>query len=277
MGSQAGEVARRVAGAPLSAGLGFWTGFRYPLRGMRFVYVEHRGLVRFWIVPILLTFAALSGALWLSWHWYDTLTEMMWSEPVGEGLWIGVQQFFHGLVEVLVGVILSVVGVVVVIALTTIVAAPFNDALSEEVERIVTGEKGPPFRLRALLRDVGRTVRLEVAKLLLYLAVMGPLFLASLLIPVVGQAAFSVFSFVFTAMYFAIDYVDWPIARRNRGVRYRFALAKGKGMTLFGFGAGVWLFLFVPLVNLFFMPAAVAGGTLLFLDIEATSDDVVAP
>ena len=37
---------------------------------------------------------------------------------------------------------------------------------------------------------------------------------------------------------------------------------------MLGFGAGVYLFLMIPLVNLFFMPAAVAGGTLLFLDLE---------
>jgi uncharacterized protein involved in cysteine biosynthesis len=30
----------------------------------------------------------------------------------------------------------------------------------------------------------------------------------------------------------------------------------------------VWLLLFIPLVNLFFMPAAVAGGTLLFLAVQ---------
>jgi len=35
-----------------------------------------------------------------------------------------------------------------------------------------------------------------------------------------------------------------------------------------GFGTGVWILLFVPLVNLFFMPAAVAGGTMLFLGLE---------
>jgi uncharacterized protein involved in cysteine biosynthesis len=35
-----------------------------------------------------------------------------------------------------------------------------------------------------------------------------------------------------------------------------------------GFGTGVWLLLFIPLVNLFFMPAAVAGGTMLFVAVE---------
>ena len=78
--------------------------------------------------------------------------------------------------------------------------------------------------------------------------------------PVVG--------FALTALYFALDYVDWPIARRGLGLRYRRELLARGGATLFGFGAGVWLFLLVPLLNLFFMPAAVAGGTLLYLELE---------
>jgi uncharacterized protein involved in cysteine biosynthesis len=52
-------------------------------------------------------------------------------------------------------------------------------------------------------------------------------------------------------------------------VSYRFGLARSRFSTMFGFGTGVWAFLFIPLVNLLFMPAAVAGGTLLFLDLEA--------
>ena len=32
----------------------------YPLRGMRFVFRTHRGLVRYWIVPVLITVLALT-------------------------------------------------------------------------------------------------------------------------------------------------------------------------------------------------------------------------
>ena len=37
-----------------------------------------------------------------------------------------------------------------------------------------------------------------------------------------------------------------------------------------GFGTGVWVLLFIPLVNLLFMPAAVAGGTMLFVELQST-------
>ena len=113
-----------------------------------------------------------------------------------------------------------------------------------------------------------RTVGLELTKLVIYLAVMIPLFMLSFALPGVGQILYSVVGFLFTALYFAIDYIDWPAARRNKALGYRSQVLKERFAACFGFGTGVFLFLWVPFLNLFFMPAAVAGGTLLFLDLE---------
>jgi CysZ protein len=116
-------------------------------------------------------------------------------------------------------------------------------------------------------------VVLEIAKLGLWALVMIPLFVLSLVVPVVGQIIYAVFGFFFTAAYFAVDYIDWPASRRNRGISYRFSMLRAHFLPMLGFGTGVWLFLFVPLLNLLFMPAAVAGGTLLFLDLERARDE----
>jgi len=102
--------------------------------------------------------------------------------------------------------------------------------------------------------------------------VMVPLFVASFALPVAGQAVYSIFGFVFTAMYFALDYIDWPATRRGQGVGERLRIGRQRFVPMFGFGTGVWLFLFIPFLNLFFMPAAVAGGTLLYLDLEGPGE-----
>ena len=287
-------AAKRAAGMPAATVVGFWRGLSYPFRGARLVFVEHPGLVRFWGVPILATAALLVGVVWAGWAWHQEVADLVWSEPGATegpdkvfpssadkgkpsldkaltsrgGFWSGLSVGLHDAFEILVLLVLWVLGLVLVVFLSNVIAAPFNDLLSEEVEHRVVGTEGPDFALRVLVRDTVRTVALEALKMGLYLAVMVPLYLVSLLVPVAGQVVYSVFGFLFTACYFAIDYVDWPASRRNRGVRYRFGMLRQHPLPMVGFGTGVWLFLFIPLVNLLFMPAAVAGGTLLFLDLE---------
>jgi uncharacterized protein involved in cysteine biosynthesis len=39
-------------------------------------------------------------------------------------------------------------------------------------------------------------------------------------------------------------------------------------MALLGYGTGVAVFLFLPIVNVLFMPAAVAGAVLLFAELS---------
>ena len=50
-------------------------------------------------------------------------------------------------------------------------------------------------------------------------------------------------------------------------VNERLRLLRSHPGPLLAFGLCVWCFLFIPLVNLLLIPAAVAGGTLLFIDL----------
>lgn len=271
------SAAGAVVAAPKALTVGFWKGLRYPFKGMRFIYREHPELARIWIFPILITLIFLIGLFIGSNELHAALTDLMWEEPTGEGFVASVGRFFHGFVEILVWILMMVVGLLLVVVTSSVVAAPFNDALSEAVEGIVTGATPKPFSLAIVLRDTVRTVALELLKLFLYALVMAPLFVASLVIPVVGQIFYTIFGFFFTSTYFAIDYVDWPASRRNRGVGFRLELIRREFLPMLGFGTGVWLFLLIPLVNLLFMPAAVAGGTLLFLDLERARQTQSSP
>lgn len=259
-----------VTRVPRATAVGYVRGIAFALRGFKFVYSQHLGLVRFWIFPLILTLGAIAVVTWLGIHYHDALVSSLWSEPTGDGFGASALRFLHGFVELLAAVVLVIAGTLAVLMLTNLIAAPFNDALSEEVERLATGREPAPFSLSRLLADMVRTIRVELTKLLVYLLVMVPLFVLSLAVPVVGQVVYTVFGFVFTAMYFAIDYVDWPASRRALGVRYRANMARRYFPAMFGFGSAVWLLLLVPILNLFLMPAAVAGGTLLYLELEGS-------
>ena len=261
----------RSATAVVTSPVGFLRGVSYVLRGMRFVYVQHPALARYWVFPILITGASLAAVFYGAGSYYDDLGGAVWSlfpESWNEATgWVGgLLRALRGLIEFIAGVLLTLLGLVLVLVVSAVVAAPFNDALSEAVEHILTGETAPPFSLSRMVADVARTVRLELLKVMLYLVVVGPMFLASFVIPVVGQAV-SLVGFALTAIYLGIDYVDWPAARRDWSVRDRLAFARRHLPAVAGFGTGVWLLLFIPLVNLLFMPAAVAGGTILFLSL----------
>ena len=231
----------------------------YVFRGMRFVYLEHPGLVRIWIFPILITVACLVFGLGELSDLASGLLDRVWDAPGSADGWAAAEGLARGVILFLVRLVLFAVGIFVLFALSSVIASPFNDALSEAVERLHAGTEAPPFTVRALLRDLVRTLLVESGKLMLYLGLVGPLFLVGLFVPAVA-AVVGPLAFVLTALYLSLDYVDWPLARRNRPAGARLRLVRRHFAPLLGFGAGVWLCLYVPFVNLFFMPAAVAGG-----------------
>jgi len=263
------------AGAVAKSPIGFARGLSYALRGARFVYLQNPSLARYWLFPILITGAALVSVFYGAGTFYDDLGSAVWSllpeswaEATGFVGWLVTA--LRWLIELVSGILIIVVGLVLVVVLSSVVAAPFNDALSEAVERMLTGGMPPPFSIKRMLGDIARTIRLEVGKVLLYAAVVGPMFVGSFFIPGIGQII-SLVGFALTAIYLGVDYVDWPAARRDWSVRDRVAFTRRQLPAVAGFGTGVWALLFIPLVNLFFMPAAVAGGTMLFLALDAES------
>jgi CysZ protein len=246
----------------------FLRGLTYPLRGL-VILRRHPGLKRYWLPPILLTALALIASIYFAAHYHDDALALIWPQP-DVGSWD--QAMLRGLYWI-VRVLALLFGIgfamLMTVVLANLFAAPFNDALSEAVEVLETGRPAPAFSLGRTLRDLGRSLRLELIKLCVYAAVMGPLLVLSWMLPGIGQLLYIVFASLFTAMYFAIDYVDWPASRRGLGWRARLGLLRTRPLLMLGFGFAVSVCLFVPLLNLCFMPFAVAGGTRLFLDLES--------
>jgi CysZ protein len=254
---------------PSSSTRGFWSGLRYPWRGARFVYVEHPELARFWIPPIVVTLALLVVVGWAAIGLHSDVTEWLWAAPSGSGWLPSVERFAQRVLGWLVAVVMLGLGVVLVALGSSVIAAPFNDALSEAVESAYLARRSLPFDIGRVVRDVIRTVGLELLKLGVYAAVMLPLFAIGLAAPVIGPILQATVGFGLTALFFAVDYVDWPASRRDLSAAQRIRWAFAHLRAMLGLGTGVWLLLFVPLLNLLFMPAAVAGATLFFLDVGA--------
>lgn len=254
----------RALAAPRRGVAAFFDGLAYPFRGARLVYRDEKGLAAYWLVPILVTLLALGAAVLAVVRYEDAATSALWPAPTGDG-WEGdLASFLHALFEALVVALLAIAALVATLLVSGVVSAPFNGRLGEILDERVTGLVAPPFALGRVLRDVGRVLVIETT----FFVVNALLVIVSLFAPVLSPVT-GALGLAFGSLYFGVSYLETPQATRGRTLRERVALLGRHPWQILGFGTGVGLFLFVPLVNLLFMPAAVAGGVLLHAKLEA--------
>ncbi|HQO79256.1 MAG TPA: EI24 domain-containing protein, partial [Thermodesulfobacteriota bacterium] len=144
----------------------------------------------------------------------------------------------------------------------------FNDLISEKVERIYAGTGyEEAFSLKTVLADILRSIRVEIGKLLVYLA--GLMLLLSLnLVPLVGSVFSGSLIMVYTLYFLGWEYIDYSMERWKYSLRLKLKTATANGSAFLGFGAGASLLLFIPLANLMAIPVCAIGATLLFCDLR---------
>lgn len=204
----------------------------------------------------LFTLAAFVGLFSVLWIYGPDWLGLLWTRPEA---WYG--RVLWGLVFVLLFLVTFVVGANVAVPL---VLAPLQDPLSEITEDVCGGTApSSPFRLGAFFRGLVTGVSHTLARiffLLLGLAVLFPLNI----IPGLGSLAFAGLGSLWTMLWLAGEHLaapmtrhQYPFAQVRRALRERWPLC-------LGFGAGVYVLLWIPLLNNFFLPVAVVGGTLLY-------------
>ncbi|MDJ0763251.1 MAG: EI24 domain-containing protein [Myxococcota bacterium] len=247
--------------------IGFAQGFACLFKGLRCVYIEHRELARFYVPPMIFSFLFLIAGWILFATYAGRMVAYIWSEPDPEAWW-GILSFLWQAVSVLLWIILAIGAAVLTAILFTVFAAPFSDLISERVEGILGTWEPRPFSVKFLIADLGQTLRFELTRAGIKLAWLAPLFLLSLLVPVVGQALYIGLGGYLLSKFTGMDYIDWCAARRGWTWKERFAFAKRHRFALAGFGSAVLLSLMIPLAFVIVWPAAVAGGAILFTSIH---------
>ena len=209
---------------------------------MIFAFVHYYGPLHGWLTAHLGHLDIQNPTTWY-WHVVDAL------------LWI-VDAIFQLLIVLMSLMLMLIVSYV----LGLIIAAPFNDALSERVEILVTGAEPPPFSWKKFIFDTLRTIRIEAIKAAILLAIPIVLFVLSF-IPIVGAPLYIILTFFFGAWDLGFTYADLPMGRRVLPFRDRVAFAKANKWALIGLGSGF----IIPFFALLFSPPMVVGGTLLYI------------
>ncbi|HSG88179.1 MAG TPA: sulfate transporter CysZ [Pseudomonadales bacterium] len=224
------------------------------------------GIPSLLIWPLLITLVIYGGAL--AWALPPTLA---WLEQSAAGMpawfheWFG---FLVTLLQVILGALL-VLGIGWLATLVaTVLASPFYGRIAQLVEARLTGDVRSADR--GLMAEAAASIARELHKLLWTAPRMIVILLLSL-IPVIGQIA-SPLAFLFGAWVMAVQFADFT--PENQGLSFaetRRRVARRRGLGL-GFGALTALLVGIPFVNLFIAPAAVAGGTALWLRINQEWD-----
>jgi uncharacterized protein involved in cysteine biosynthesis len=235
----------KTRGARLVAGLGL------PFRALHYLG-QHPGLIRYAVLPVLVSVAGLIAGLVLSVPLSGWLLGQVWARPEGwlAGAW--------WLTRFAVGGALVVTAA---LALPVVVSSPFADRLSARVEALELGAPGGGGLSQALAetwRGLANSLA-RAAGLLLWLALLLPTALVPGLYPVLA--------FLVTARWTAVEWLDLPMARNLHHVREVKAALGAVRPLGFGLGGVLTLALAVPLASFLVVPVGAVAGTLLYCDL----------
>lgn len=225
----------------------FFKGFRL---------VREPGLRQYVLIPLAINFVVLSVVMFYGLSQYDGLVAAItgWLPD-----WLA---FLAGVMTFLAAVMIFAVGIYLFTIIANIIASPFNAILSEKVEdRLVPGlSRETP----GVMLIVGRSVAREFSKLMYLL----PRLLGLLILSVIpGINAIAPFAWIlFGGWMMAVQYVDY--GADNNQVSFpqlKVKLGQARFQALL-FGLVVYFLLAIPLLNLFLIPVAVAGGTVLWVE-----------
>lgn len=218
-----------------------------------FTLITKSGVKRFVAIPVAINILLFIGAFFLLRHFVSEFNAWFlhylptWLHWLSYILWF---LFF---------ISFFIVFIYAFVTLANLISAPFNSLLSEKVENYLTGHTSSSLSLFENIKDVPRIIGRQLGILGYYLP-RAILLLILFFIPVVHIIAPFLW-FLFNAWFLAFTYIDYPTDNHRVPLTDVRVWLKQNRFTSLGFGMAVLVATMVPFLNLFAIPAAVAGAT----------------
>lgn len=236
---------------------------RTPKNGLQYFFegfsiMMRPGLKRFVFMPILVNILVLGSAFtWLFFQvdsWVNYLLGFLptWLHWLSYLLW-----------PLILSSILLIFGYFFS-TLANIIAAPFNGFLAEKVEEELSGIPAKELPWSDFVKDIPRMINRELVRLGYYLPKAIVLLIISF-IPVINIIS-PLLWFLFGSWMMVIQYCDYAFDNHKISFTQMKETLKKDRLNNMPFGALVTLITVIPLINLFIMPAAVCGGTAMWVD-----------
>lgn len=230
------------------------TALHYFLKG--FAILSHKGLRRFAILPSLISF--LFFVVIFSWGWHY-MAELMGSLNHHLPSWLYWLDYIFWL---LVLSMYSLIFVYCFAFFTNICGAPFNSFLCEKLLRLKSDNPPADLSFKEILKTIPKSLKRQL-KMLLLLVGGGLILFILFWIPVIGLVA-PILWFLLLSWFMTLQYLDYAADIRQKSVADIRAFMRQRPMLSLLFGMLVMGATILPLINLFIMPAAVCGATLLW-------------
>lgn len=235
------------------------TGFSYFVQGMGLL--TQSGMKRYVLIPILaniVVFLILTGFLI---QYFSSITDWF-NELLSFWSWLAYLATF--IATLLSGVIFFTILLFYGYSftlITNIIAAPFYGLLAEKIETNLTGAIPPPESFSKMaVRTLGR----EMIKLWYFITRGIIVTLALLILTFIPFINLSVpfLAILWGAWVMTLQYVDYPADNNKLAFTELRKKLKQRPYSSTGLGSTIMLGSMIPVVNIFVMPIAVAGGTL---------------
>ena len=249
----------------------FIEGFLLPLKGAQLLLSSSR-IKRWAVMPLVVNFIIyillIATFFWLIARIH--IPGVSWDFWGATGIWLS------ELINGMAGVLKWTLAIPLVLAICyftftlvgMVVAAPFNDILSEKLENHICfgsskkdNEPEIPLRLdmKAALISISSSFKFALRQVF-YSVIALPF----LLIPFVGATML----FLVTAYFTGIGFLDVGMARNYLPHECKLPAITQNRWQIIGFGAGMDVLFMIPFAGLLLLPLGVAGGTSLYCSID---------
>lgn len=176
--------------------------------------------------------------------------------------------WLDNVLEILLWIVGLIASFAIFVSVAALIAAPFNEELSESIEETETGVPGPRFRLWRFLVDLLVGMAHAARRVFVYLVVMGALLVLGFVVPVAGTAAAAVLGFIATARFASYDAFDAIWARRRYRYKQKTAYLRENRWRTLGMGAVVAVLLVIPGINVIGLAIGATSATLRVVEQE---------
>lgn len=237
----------------------FFFGFFYPFKSIK-LYLQNKKLLIYSILPIVINLVVYGSIFILSSRWLiDIIYKITGAGSAESGIWVEILNILILIVGIL---LLLLVCYFLFIIFGGLVTAPFNEKISQLVEK-----KMGIFNTKSLgfWSDVYNSIKTELQKLFFYFSILLIIFLISF-VPVIGSIISISVGLVFSFFFQALDFLDFPMARRALSLTQKLKITQSGGLLTYGFGAMAFLLMYLPIINVLTKPILVFAGTMLYFE-----------